>query len=89
MCSALWRERLCADEYIGTLVNAYLGRGGRAVGVKAGRAYVDVGTLGGYRSAITLLSGGNGAPGLDGPEPRGAFGPGAGLGQTSGEARGE
>ncbi|MDB5512550.1 MAG: nucleotidyl transferase [Enterovirga sp.] len=53
---ALWQERRCADEYIGTLVNAYLERGGRAVGVKAGRAYVDVGTLGGYRSAITLLS---------------------------------
>jgi glucose-1-phosphate thymidylyltransferase len=27
------------------------------VGVKAGSSYVDVGTLGGYRSAITLLSG--------------------------------
>ena len=57
---ALWRERDCADEYMGTLVNAYLALGGRAVGVKAGTSYVDVGTLGGYRSAITLLSG---APG--------------------------
>jgi dTDP-glucose pyrophosphorylase len=53
---ALWQERRCGDEYIGTLVNAYLAGGGRAVGVKAGRSYVDVGTLGGYRSAITLLS---------------------------------
>ena len=53
---ALWRERRCGDEYIGTLVNAYLERGGHAVGVKAGSSYVDVGTLGGYRSAITLLS---------------------------------
>jgi dTDP-glucose pyrophosphorylase len=54
---ALWCERDREDEFIGTLVNAYLARGGRAVGVKAGRSYVDVGTLGGYRSAITLLSG--------------------------------
>ena len=53
--AALWRERDCADEYIGTLVNAWLARGGEAVGVKAGEAYVDVGTLGGYRSALTLL----------------------------------
>jgi dTDP-glucose pyrophosphorylase len=53
---AHWRERRCGDEYIGTLVNAYLAGGGRAVGVKAGQSYVDVGTLGGYRSAITLLS---------------------------------
>ena len=54
----LWHERNCEDEYIGTLVNAFLQRGGRAIGVKAGQSYVDVGTLGGYRSAITLLSGG-------------------------------
>lgn len=52
----LWLKRGCADEYIGTLVNAYLAEGGLAVGVKAGRAYVDVGTLNGYRSAIGLLS---------------------------------
>lgn len=43
----LWRERRSADEYIGTLVNAYLAGGGEAVGVTAGEAYVDVGTLGG------------------------------------------
>ena len=52
---ALWLERERSDEYVGTLVNAYLAGGGRAVGVKAGTSYVDVGTLGGYRSAITLL----------------------------------
>src|SRR4051794_23541471 len=51
----LWHERRCEDEYFGTLVNAYLARGGVAVGVKAGRAYVDVGTLHGYRAAISLL----------------------------------
>jgi dTDP-glucose pyrophosphorylase len=52
----LWRERNQQDEYIGTLVNAYLARGGQAVGVRAGEAYVDVGTLHGYREAIRMLS---------------------------------
>jgi glucose-1-phosphate thymidylyltransferase len=52
----LWCERDRNDEYIGTLVNAYLARGGIAVGVRAGEAYVDVGTLHGYREAIRLLS---------------------------------
>lgn len=52
----LWREPGRGDEYFGTLVNAYLARGGRAVGVRAGEAYVDVGTLNGYREAIRLLS---------------------------------
>jgi hypothetical protein len=45
------------DEYIGTLVNAYLAAGGEAAGVRAGSSYVDVGTLHGYREAIQLLSG--------------------------------
>jgi dTDP-glucose pyrophosphorylase len=52
----LWRARERGDEYIGTLVNAYLAAGGAAVGVKAGTAYVDVGTLHGYRTAISLLA---------------------------------
>jgi dTDP-glucose pyrophosphorylase len=52
----LWLSRDCADEYCGTLVNAYLAAGGEALGVKGGRAYVDVGTLHGYRAAIGLLS---------------------------------
>jgi dTDP-glucose pyrophosphorylase len=53
---ALWRARNRQDEFIGTLVNAYLARGGEAVGVKVGSAYVDVGTLHGYREAIALLA---------------------------------
>ncbi|QJE72404.1 nucleotidyltransferase family protein [Aerophototrophica crusticola] len=53
----LWRERDRRDEYMGTLVNAWIARGGKAVGVKAGESYVDVGTIHGYRSAMTLLSG--------------------------------
>ncbi|MGI8772505.1 MAG: nucleotidyltransferase family protein [Acidobacteriaceae bacterium] len=53
---ALWREPDRGDEYFGTLVNAYLAKGGRAVGVRAGEAYVDVGTLHGYREATRLLN---------------------------------
>ncbi len=52
----LWRERSMRDEYFGTLINAYLAKGGEARGVRAGQAYVDVGTLHGYREAIRLLS---------------------------------
>jgi NDP-sugar pyrophosphorylase family protein len=52
---ALWEERGRRDEYIGTLVNAWLARGGEARGVRAGEAYVDVGTLHGYREAIHAL----------------------------------
>ena len=52
----LWREHDRQDEYIGTLVNAYLARGGRATGVKIGQSYVDVGTINGYRAATALLA---------------------------------
>jgi glucose-1-phosphate thymidylyltransferase len=53
--AGLWRERDGCDEYFGTLVNAYLAAGGEAWGVKAGLAYVDVGTFNGYRTALRLL----------------------------------
>jgi dTDP-glucose pyrophosphorylase len=53
---ALWRTRSPPDEYLGTLVNAWLSRGGEARGVPAGEAYVDTGTLNGYREAIQLLA---------------------------------
>jgi dTDP-glucose pyrophosphorylase len=52
----MWCERDPPDEYVGTLVNAYLAEGGDAVAVPSGTAYVDVGTLGGYREAMRLLS---------------------------------
>ena len=52
----LWNERDRQDEYIGTLVNAWLARGGVAQGVRAGESYVDIGTLHGYRAAISLLA---------------------------------
>jgi len=53
---ALWQRPGRGDEYMGTLINAYLREGGSGLGVRAGEAYVDVGTLNGYREAITLLS---------------------------------
>jgi len=52
----LWCERQQQDEYLGTLINAYIGQGGQAHGIRAGRAYVDVGTLNGYREALRLLT---------------------------------
>jgi glucose-1-phosphate thymidylyltransferase len=51
----LWVERNRSDVYMGTLVNHWIAKGGRAKAVRAGTAYVDVGTLHGYREAITLL----------------------------------
>ncbi len=53
----LWCRPERQDEYLGTLVNAWLQGGGRAVGVPAGEQYVDTGTLHGYRAAIRLLEG--------------------------------
>jgi glucose-1-phosphate thymidylyltransferase len=50
---ALWLQR--GDEYLGTLFNEYISRGGRAYGFKIGESYVDVGTLNGYREALRLL----------------------------------
>jgi dTDP-glucose pyrophosphorylase len=51
----LWRERDEQDEYVGTLINAWLARGNVALGVREGRSYVDVGTVRGYREAMLLL----------------------------------
>ncbi|MBA2270142.1 MAG: nucleotidyltransferase family protein [Chthoniobacterales bacterium] len=52
----LWLERQQRDEYFGTLVNAWIAKGGSASGIRAGESYVDVGTLEGYRAAIRLLN---------------------------------
>lgn len=66
----LWCERARQDEYLGTLINAYLAHGGEAFGTRAGQAYVDVGTLNGYREAIRLLSmGQSGAAASPAPVP--------------------
>ncbi len=53
---ALWQERQRRDEYIGTLVNAWIQKGNRATAVRAGQAYVDTGTVHGYREALNLLA---------------------------------
>lgn len=66
---ALWSEPERHDPYVGTLVNAWLARGGRAHAVHAGTGYVDVGTLHGYRDAIRLLEG---APRENAPRPHAA-----------------
>lgn len=52
---ALWERRGRADAYVGTLVNAWIAEGGRAGAVRAGEAYVDVGTLHGYHEALRML----------------------------------
>ena len=52
----LWIARGRTDEYVGTLVNAWLAGGGDAVGVRAGASYFDVGTLDGYLEANRILS---------------------------------
>jgi dTDP-glucose pyrophosphorylase len=53
---AFWQARPEPDEYIGTLVNAWIAEGGEAVAVRAGTLYADVGTLEGYRMAMELLA---------------------------------
>jgi glucose-1-phosphate thymidylyltransferase len=52
---ALWCRPERRDEYMGTLVNAWLAEGGHAKGFRLGEGYVDTGTLHGYRAAIRLL----------------------------------
>lgn len=51
----LWCKRDRRDEYIGSLVNAFLAEGGDALAVPSGEVYVDVGTLNGYREAMRVL----------------------------------
>ena len=51
----LWSEQDRHDEYFGTLINAYLARGGKAVVSRANGAYVDIGTVHGYREAVHIL----------------------------------
>jgi glucose-1-phosphate thymidylyltransferase len=74
---ALWEARGRRDEYIGTLVNAWLEGGGEAWGVPAGEAYVDVGTLHGYREAIHVLE--------DRPAAESAAEPGGWAAEASGD----
>jgi glucose-1-phosphate thymidylyltransferase len=52
----VWRGRGCGDEYIGTLVNAWIAQGGEAWSSRAGTSYFDVGTMDGYLEAMRMLS---------------------------------
>ena len=52
----LWLRR--EDEYFGSLLNDFLAQGGSVRGFKTGEAYVDVGTINGYREAVRLLEAG-------------------------------
>jgi dTDP-glucose pyrophosphorylase len=50
----LWKRR--GDEYIGTLVNAWMAQGGEAMAVRAGSSYLDVGAMEGYVAAMRTLA---------------------------------
>lgn len=50
-----WQARPEPDEYVGTLVNAWLAEGGQATAVRGGEFYADVGTLEGYQKVMQLL----------------------------------
>lgn len=52
----LWAEPGRGDQYVGTLVNEHLRRGGGALGLRVGERYYDVGTLDGYRAAVATLA---------------------------------
>jgi dTDP-glucose pyrophosphorylase len=51
---SLWLTR--RDEYIGTLINAWLAQGGEAWGIRAGTSYLDVGAMEGYWAAMRALA---------------------------------
>lgn len=51
----LWQERGSTDQKLGTLVNAWIARGGGARAVRAGEIYLDVSTEDGHRGALELL----------------------------------
>lgn len=51
----LWCERGASEHFFGTLVNAWIERGGRAKAVRAGTHYIDVGTVRGFQEAVRVL----------------------------------
>jgi glucose-1-phosphate thymidylyltransferase len=52
---ALWLARGRRDEYLGTLINAFLEAGGAMGALRAGQHYLDVGTYDGYRAASQVV----------------------------------
>lgn len=53
----LWDARHGEDEYLGTLLNAYIDAGNPVRGHFAGETYMDVGTMQGFRQAQDFLRG--------------------------------
>lgn len=53
--ASLWRARRFQDEYLGTLINAWISDGGEAYGFRIGKSYSDVGTLHGWRNALQAI----------------------------------
>lgn len=51
----LWEARHREDEYLGSLLNAYIAAGNSVRGHHIGETYVDVGTMRGFRRAQDLL----------------------------------
>lgn len=56
---AMWCRPERQDEYFGTLINSWIIEGNEALGICAGKEYVDVGTLNGYRHAMQMLARGS------------------------------
>lgn len=51
----LWESRHRQDEYLGTLLNAYIDAGSSVRGHHLGETYIDVGTMEGYHRAQDFL----------------------------------
>jgi dTDP-glucose pyrophosphorylase len=51
----LWEARHRGDEYLGSLLNAYIDAGNAVRGHHAGETYIDVGTMHGFRQAQDFL----------------------------------
>lgn len=51
----LWESRHRGDEYLGDLLNAFIGAGNVVKGRYSGEIYMDVGTMEGYRTAQDYL----------------------------------
>lgn len=51
-----WRAREKRDEYLGTLINAWIAHGGEVYGYRLGTSYSDVGTLNGWRGALRAMN---------------------------------
>ena len=51
----LWESRHRGDEYLGSLLNAYIAAGNAVRGYHVGESYIDVGTFEGYRQAQDFL----------------------------------